>query len=115
MRISDWSSDVCSSDLATGCDHRRPPGRTGGRHSMSPGIPVLLAMAAMLSACAHAPSKSIADDQARFEGTALAGNVAAIDAQRDIVLAVANPIIAPASHAGSNILGYGSPAQHRKG
>src|SRR3546814_17416941 len=72
-------------------------------------------MAAMLGACAHAPSKSIADDQARFEGTVLAGNVAAIDAQRDIVLAVANQIIAPASHAGSNILGYGSPAQYRNG
>src|SRR3546814_8317072 len=102
-------------DRATGCDHRRPPGRTGGRHSMSPGIPVLLAMAAMLGACAHAPSKSIADAQARFEGTALAGNVAALDAQRDIVLAVANPIIAPASHAGSNILGSGTPAPYRTG
>src|SRR3546814_9053476 len=54
-------------DRETGCDRRRPPGRTGGRHSMSPGIPVLLAMAAMLGACAHAPSKSIADDQARSE------------------------------------------------
>src|SRR3546814_1565 len=43
------------------------------------------------------------------------GNVAAIDAQSDIVLAVANPSIAPASHAGSNILGYGSPAQYRNG
>src|SRR3546814_1426261 len=27
MRISDWSSDVCSSDLATvGAGHREPPG-----------------------------------------------------------------------------------------
>src|SRR3546814_15478425 len=26
MRISDWSSDVCSSDLATGKDHRRQIG-----------------------------------------------------------------------------------------
>src|SRR3546814_10698659 len=50
-------------DRETGCDRRRPPGRTGGRHSMSPGIPVLLAMTAMLGACAHAPSKYIADDQ----------------------------------------------------
>src|SRR3546814_8943117 len=82
-------------DRATGCDRRRPPGRTGGRHSMSPGLPVLLAMAAMLGACAHAPSKSIAADQARFDGTALAGNVAAIDAQRDIVLEVAHPNLAP--------------------
>src|SRR3546814_21075631 len=72
-------------------------------------------MAAMLGACAHAPSKSIADDQARFKGTALAGNVAAIDAQRDIVLAVATPIIPPDSHSGSDILGHGSPAQYRNG
>src|SRR3546814_11909413 len=50
-----------------------------------------------------------------FPYTTLCRSVAAIDAQRDIVLAVANPIIAPASHAGSNILGYGSPAQYRNG
>src|SRR3546814_4420037 len=31
MRISDWSSDVCSSDLSDGClIHRRHRGRTGG-------------------------------------------------------------------------------------
>src|SRR3546814_15178271 len=69
-------------DRATGCDRRRPPGRTGGRRSMNPGIPVLLAMAAMLGACAHAPGKSITDDQARFEGTALAGNVASAEERR---------------------------------
>src|SRR3546814_2155362 len=50
-----------------------------------------------------------------FPYTTLCRSVAAIDAQRDIVLAVANPIIAPASNAGSNILGYGSPAQYRNG
>src|SRR3546814_6243664 len=30
MRISDWSSDVCSSDLYSGCDHRRPAGWGSG-------------------------------------------------------------------------------------
>src|SRR3546814_4249923 len=25
MRISDWSSDVCSSDLNVGCNEQRPP------------------------------------------------------------------------------------------
>src|SRR3546814_3596783 len=44
-----------------------------------------------------------------------AGVVAASGAQRDIVPAVASPISAPASHAGSNIRGYGSPAQYRNG
>src|SRR3546814_16891924 len=29
MRISDWSSDVCSSDLDPGGDHRRCPTRPG--------------------------------------------------------------------------------------
>src|SRR3546814_19566292 len=32
MRISDWSSDVCSSDLSQGARHRhRFPGGAGGR------------------------------------------------------------------------------------
>src|SRR3546814_18896832 len=34
MRISDWSSDVCSSDLA-GCSHRAPLGRGRRRFGSS--------------------------------------------------------------------------------
>src|SRR3546814_10912814 len=33
MRISDWSSDVCSSDLALGNAHWGPRGRDQGGHS----------------------------------------------------------------------------------
>src|SRR3546814_3100604 len=33
MRISDWSSDVCSSDLVADC----PLGRAGGLHLRNPG------------------------------------------------------------------------------
>src|SRR3546814_5421741 len=41
MRISDWSSDVCSSDLAGACVRRRggPPARCG-RHRWIPAAPV---------------------------------------------------------------------------
>src|SRR3546814_2706852 len=31
MRISDWSSDVCSSDLRQGPPHRQPPSPSGAR------------------------------------------------------------------------------------
>src|SRR3546814_19541991 len=43
MRISDWSSDVCSSDLSVGAkDRPRPSGRLSGvraRHPVQPGAP----------------------------------------------------------------------------
>lgn len=72
---------------------------------MNPGIPLLLA-AAMLGACAHAPRSG--DD-------APPAGVAAIDSRRDVVLAVANPILPPGPHAGSNVLGYGSSGHYRNG
>src|SRR3546814_19055890 len=45
MRISDWSSDVCSSDLSAGAAPQRPlvscnplwPAKAGGRHITRPG------------------------------------------------------------------------------
>lgn len=81
---------------------------------MNPGIPVLL-VAAMLGACAHAPRARAANDDARREGMAPAAGAAAIDVQRDIVLAVDNPVIPPTPHAGSNVLGYGTMATYRNG
>ncbi|HET7656436.1 MAG TPA: S8 family serine peptidase, partial [Luteimonas sp.] len=51
--------------------------------------------------CAHAPR--------------MAQPLAGMDVSRDLVLAVENPIAAPAPHAGSNLLGYGSADQYRNG
>lgn len=64
-------------------------------------MPLLLAMAFLLGACAHAP-RNVATPPA-------------LDAHRDLVLTVANPIAAPAPHAGSNVLGYGVGGQYRGG
>lgn len=64
---------------------------------MKPCIPVLLAAAALLGACAHVPQ---------------AGSM---DGERDIVVAVANPIAPPAAHAASNVLGYGTADDYRNG
>lgn len=79
---------------------------------MKPGIPLLLAAAAILCGCAHAPRGVVADGRA--DAMEMTGEVAAIDGQRDIVLAVANPI-APVSRAGSNVLGYGAVDEYRNG
>lgn len=82
---------------------------------MKPGMAVLLATAAMLGACAHAPPQAFADDPARSDGVEVAGDVAAMDSRRDVVLAVANPIAPSAPHAASNVLGYGSSGHYRNG
>ena len=42
-------------------------------------------------------------------------NVAAMDSERDIVLAVANPVSPPATHAGSNLIGYASASAYGAG
>jgi subtilisin family serine protease len=47
--------------------------------------------------------------------TAAAASPAAMDSARDIVLAVANPIDPPATHAGSTLLGYTPPANYGAG
>lgn len=84
---------------------------------MKPGIPLLLA-AAMSAACAHAQPGTPADGNA---GTGSAGAMAQADDaastgdQRDIVLAVDNPISPPASRAASNVLGYGAAQGYRNG
>ncbi|MEW9623334.1 S8 family serine peptidase [Rhodanobacter sp. S2-g] len=44
-----------------------------------------------------------------------AATVASMDAHRDIVLAVANPLQPPSTHAGSSLLGYAPPAHYGAG
>jgi subtilisin family serine protease len=73
---------------------------------------LLLAAAACLAACAQAPRPATADATAASLVVELPEDG---DDQRDIVLAVANPILAPANHGGSNILGYGDAGQYRRG
>src|SRR3546814_7093859 len=73
MRISDWSSDVCSSDLATAmvlrqCDPRgnavlrgqyRPCGRTVARPKKSSSLPVdESGRGSHMACCWHSPSGS---------------------------------------------------------
>jgi subtilisin family serine protease len=79
---------------------------------MKHGFSLGLALAILLSACAHAPSVA-PQDAAHTQ--APAANVATMDAQRDIVLAVANPIEPPSTHAGSSLLGYTPSALYGAG
>ena len=65
---------------------------------------LMLAAAAALNACAVTPPKAASAEGG--VGGAPAASAAAMDGQRDIVLAVANPIDPPAMHAGSSLLGY---------
>ncbi|GLQ47156.1 serine protease [Dyella lipolytica] len=74
----------------------------------------LVAVAALLSACAHSPSLA-SQDPPTSTGGASATDVSTMDSQRDIVLAVANPIDPPTTHAGSSLLGYASPALYGAG
>ncbi|WP_229679133.1 S8 family serine peptidase [Dyella caseinilytica] len=46
---------------------------------------------------------------------ASAASVSSMDSQRDIVLAVANPIEPPSTHAGSSLLGYAPPGYYGAG
>jgi len=64
----------------------------------------LMLAAAALNACAVTPPKAASAEGGA--GGAPAASAAAMDGQRDIVLAVANPIDPPAMHAGSSLLGY---------
>jgi len=74
---------------------------------------ILVFMTAALGACAQsrpvATPKNL-DHSNHFSGI----GVSSMDSQRDIVLAVANPLEAPAQHAGSSVLAYG-PAKYGAG
>lgn len=70
-----------------------------------------LAAAMALSACAHLRPAPAGDHPLRAESPAVAG-VSSMDSRRDIVLAVANPLVPPATHAGSSVLGYVSSGNY---
>ena len=71
---------------------------------------LILLVAVALSACASSRPRAPQDDHASL-GRAPVVDASAMDSQRDIVLAVANPIDPPATHAGSSLLGY-APSKH---
>lgn len=76
---------------------------------MRPGALSLLAAMAMLSACASSRPRAPGGDPAVTGSAAVAAS--AMDSERDIVVAVANPLEPPSMHAGSSLLGY-LPAKH---
>jgi subtilisin family serine protease len=75
---------------------------------MKIGVVALLGLLATLMACA--PAQPITSAASGANATP-AGSVTRMDSQRDIVLAVANPLTPASTHAGSSLLGY-APAPH---
>jgi subtilisin family serine protease len=73
-----------------------------------------LVAAIILNAYAHSSLAASLDRPAEASPAATA-NVATMDSQRDIVLAVANPLEPPPIHAGSSLLGYASPVLYGAG
>lgn len=75
---------------------------------------VALALLAGLAGCAASrPTPAPGDDLAPAKPRA--AGVASMDSQRDIVLAVANPLATPSTHAGSSLLGYAPSANYGAG
>ncbi|UYK78873.1 S8 family serine peptidase [Xanthomonas sacchari] len=69
-----------------------------------------------LGACAHAAPAAVADPAPATDAKAPSLDPSpALDSQRQIVLAVANPMAAPSRHAGSNLLGYASARYYGAG
>lgn len=66
---------------------------------------LILVASAALSACASSRPMAPADNYTH-PGRASAAGASSMDSQRDIVLAVANPLESPATNAGSSLLGY---------
>ncbi|KZC20816.1 MULTISPECIES: S8 family serine peptidase [Rhodanobacter] len=75
---------------------------------------IVFAAAMVLSACAHLRPAAPADDPADPHRSSVA-SASAMDSRRDIVLAVANPLAPPATHAGSSVLGYVPSANYGVG
>lgn len=67
---------------------------------------ILCTVAMALSACAHLGGAESRPEQRADLNRTSANAVSAMNNQRDIVLAVANPLEPPATHAGSSLLGY---------
>lgn len=73
---------------------------------MKRGVPLLIAATLVwCAACAHARAPVSADGSAAPERPSVI-DAASLDPGRDIVLAVADPLAPPSTHAGSNLLGY---------
>lgn len=76
---------------------------------------IMLVMAMLaLSACVQSPVISTPNNHASAIEPA-ATSVSSMNSQRDIVLAVANPVEPPATHAGSTLLGYTPPSFYGAG
>jgi len=79
---------------------------------MKIGVVTLLVLLATLTACA--PARSIPSAESNVSATPTSA-VTHMDSQRDIVLAVANPLAPAATHAGSSLLGYAPSAHYGAG
>jgi hypothetical protein len=79
---------------------------------MKIGVVALVCLLATLTACAPARPTPPADTKANATP---AGSVDRMDSQRDIVLAVANPLDPASTHAGSSLLGYAPSAHYGAG
>ncbi|MCC4595603.1 S8 family serine peptidase [Xanthomonas campestris pv. phormiicola] len=78
----------------------------------------LLFACLVLGACAHDRRNAAATPAAAAAATAKTPTLDAsptLDSQRQIVLAVANPMAAPGRHAGSNLIGYASSSYYGAG
>jgi subtilisin family serine protease len=71
----------------------------------------LATLLASLAGCAPVRPAASADSHVTAQSTA----VASMDSERDIVLAVANPLEPASTHAGSNLLGYAPSAHYGAG
>lgn len=80
---------------------------------MKHGFLILVATAA-LSACASTRPMASSDNHSNLDHTSTT-SVSSMDSQRDIVLAVANPLESPATNAGSSLLGYAGPRYYGAG
>lgn len=67
---------------------------------------ILAALVMALGACVQSRPTVAPDDHANLSSSPSASRVTSMDSRRDIVLAVANPLEPPATHAGSSLLGY---------
>jgi subtilisin family serine protease len=77
---------------------------------MKCGFLILVAAVAALSACVSSQPKTPSDSHPNLSLTS-GTSVPSMDSQRDIVLAVANPLESPGVQAGSSLLGY-VPSRH---
>lgn len=81
---------------------------------MKPRLPIAIAAAVAFGVCAVAPPAAAQDHRTGAEPSA-ATSAASMDSRHDIVLAVANPLQPPPTHAGSTLLGYAPPRYYGAG